>query len=182
MFANIDLAVMFLFGIMSILVLILTWVSISHVKSLLFRTVLVVLFASFLPLGYISLTELIGRPKPISLIWIKNRIITNVEELDAVVLGYTLIENKGIYLYLGVPNKTEPLSVILPWSKKLAKKLRKGMRNTREKGTKLRMRLNFEPSLDDSRQMFYEPPQPALPLKPVPKAPLEYNPQNGPNR
>jgi len=174
MFANIDLAIMFLFGIMAILVLILTWVSISHVKSLLFRTVLVVLFASFLPLGYSSLTELTGRPKPISLIWIKNRIITNVEELDAVVLGYTLIEDKGIYLYLGVPNKTEPLSVVLPWNRKLAKKLREGMRNTQERGTKLRMRLHFEPSLDNNRQMFYEQPQPMLPLKAVPKAPLRF--------
>ena len=180
MFANIDLAIMFLFGILAILVLILTWVSISNVKSLLFRTALVVLFASFLPLGYSSLTELIGRPKPISLIQIKNHFITDIKELDAEILGFNLVEDEGIYLYLAVPNKTEPLSVVLPWDRNLAKKLKEGMRNTRSKGTKLRMKYSFEPSLDGRKRIFYEPPQPPLPLKAVPTAPLQFH--NRPNR
>ena len=182
MFANIDLAVIFLFGIMAILVLILTWVSISHVKSLLFRTILVVLFASFLPLGYVSLAELLGRPKPISLIWLKSRIIADVKELDAKVLGYTLIENRGIYPYLRLPARKEPLSIVLPWSLKLAKELKGGMRRARESGKILRMRIQFENSLDRNERKFYEPPQPALPMKQVPTAPLQYNPQRGPNR
>lgn len=175
MFANIDLAVMFLFGIMAIFALILTWVSISHVRSLLFRTILVVLFASFLPLGYVSLAELLGRPKPISLIWLKSRIISDVKELDAEVLGYTLIEDKGIYLYLRLPDRKEPLSVVLPWSLNLAKKLKKGMRGAASKGTTLRVKLPYENSLDRNERMFYEPPQPMLPLKQVPEAPLEFN-------
>lgn len=174
MFANIDLAIMFLFGIMAIFALILTWVSISHVRSLLFRTILVVLFASFLPLGYVSLAELLGRPKPISLIWLKSRIISDVKELDAEVLGYTLIEDKGIYLYLRLPDRKEPLSVVLPWSLKLAKKLKKGMRDAVNRGTTLRVKLPYENSLDRNERMFYEPPQPVLPLKPIPEAPLEF--------
>lgn len=174
MFANIDLAVMFLFGIMAILVLILTWVSISHVKSFLFRTVLVVLFALFLPLGYSSLTELVGRPKPISLIWLKNHIISDISELDAEVVGYTLIEDKGIYLYLRFHRKAEPLSIVLPWDRELAKKLKEGMKNTQRRGTKLRMKHSFSPSLDYRERMFYETPQPPLPLKAVPKAPLQF--------
>lgn len=176
MFANIDLAVMFLFGIMAILVLTLTLVSISHVKSLLFRTIVVILFASFLPLGYSSLTELTGRPKPISLIWLKSRIISDVKELDAEILGYTLIEDKGIYLYLRLPDKGEPLSVVLPWNRKQAKRLRDGMKGAAESGGKLRIKLRFEQSLDRNEQMFYELPQPMLPPKKVPDAPLEYNP------
>lgn len=182
MFANIGLVVMFLFGIMAILVLILTWVSISHVKSLLFRTILVVLFASSLPLGYSSLAELLGRPKPISLIWLKHRIISDVKELDAEILGYTLVEDKGIYLYLRLPDRKEPLSVVLPWNLKLANNLKKGMKGAADRGTTLRVKLPYENSLDRTERMFYEPPQPMLPPKKVPDAPLEYNPQNGSNR
>ncbi|KKM15677.1 hypothetical protein LCGC14_1693600 [marine sediment metagenome] len=179
MFANIDLAVMFLFGIMAILVLILTWVSISHVKSLLFRTILVILFASFLPLGYSSLAELTGRPRPISLIWMKNHLISDIKELDAEILWYTFAEDEGIYLYLLLPNKKEPLSIVLPWNKKQAKRLKEGMRNAREKGGKLRMKLSFENSLDRRGQMFYELPQPTLPLKAVPGAPLQFRDRPG---
>lgn len=174
MFANIDLAVMFLFGIMAVLVLTLTLVSISHVKSLLFRTIVVILFASFLPLGYSSLTELTGRPKPISLIWIKNRIISDVKELDAEILGYALIEDKGIYLYLRLSDKEEPLSVVLPWNRKQAKRLRDGMKGAADRGTILRMKFRFEQSLDRNEQIFYDLPQPMLPLKAVPKAPLRF--------
>ena len=176
MFANIDLAVMFLFGIMAILVLTLTWVSISHVKSLLFRTILVILFASFLPLGYSSLAELTGRPRPISLIWIKNHIISDVEELNAEVIAYTLVEDEGIYLYLSLPGKIEPLSVVLPWDRKQAKRIRDGMKNAHSRGGKLRMRLSFENSFDRYERLFYESPQPMLPPKKVPDAPLLYNP------
>jgi len=182
MFANIDLVVMFLFGIMAILVLILTWVSITHVKSFLFRTLLVILFASFLPFGYSSLAELIGRPKPISLIWLKNRIISDVEELDAEVLGYALIEDEGIYLYLRLPGKKEPLSVVLPWDREQAKKLRDGMRDARKHGVRLRVKLPYENSRYRGEQMFYELPQPVLPLKKLPDAPFRYDPQSGPNR
>ncbi len=179
MFANIDLAVMFLFGIMAILVLILTWVSISRVKSFLFRTILVVLFASFLPLGYSSLAELTGRPKPISLIWLKSHIISDIEELDAKVIAYALVEGEGIYLYLRLPDKKEPLSIVLPWNEKQAKRLKGGMRDARKKGGTLRMKLRFEDSLYSGKQMFYEPPQPVLPLKAVPGAPLQFRDRPG---
>lgn len=174
MFANIDLAVIFLFGILAIIVLILTWVSISHVKSLLFRTILVVLFASFLPLGYSSLAELTGRPRPISLIWMKNHLISNIKELDAEVLWYVLVEGKGIYLYLRLPDKKEPLSVVLPWNQERARRLKKGMEGASGRGGKLKMKFSFEYSLDMSQPMFYETPQPAYPPKTVPAAPLQF--------
>ena len=182
MFANIDLAILFLFGTIAIFGLILTLISINHVKSILVRTVVVILFASFLPLGYTTLAELLGRPKPISLMWIKSHIITDVKELDAEVLGHLFVEGQGIYLYLRLPDKTEPLSLVLEWDEKLARHLNRARRDAEASGTKVKMKSPFEQSLDKRERIFYAAPQQPSPPKPPPSAPYQYTPQSGSSR
>ncbi len=109
--------------------------------------------------AYTGLVNLLGRPKPANLEWALAAVP------DATVLGATMRENEAIYLWLKFEGNPEPQSYVLPWNLEKAKELQKAMRQARGRGTKVRMRKPFEPSLDRAEPMFYAEPQPALPLK-----------------
>ena len=49
------------------------------------------------------------------------------------------------------------------------------MKNARANGTKLRMKIPYESSLDQYAPIFYEPPQPQMPLKPIPPPPMQFH-------
>jgi hypothetical protein len=113
----------------------------------------------FLPLAYASLLDLLSRPKPIDLEWWQR----NAPE--ATVLGAKLEENQGIHLWLQLPDVAEPRAYVLPWNRETAERLQEAQREAAEQGGDLRMRMPFEPSLDDRAPLFYAQPQPALPPK-----------------
>jgi hypothetical protein len=59
----------------------------------------------------------------------------------------------------------EPRAYVLPWNRDTAERLQQAQREAQQQGGDVRMRLPFEPSLDDREPQFYAPPQPALPPK-----------------
>lgn len=122
---------------------------------------------AFVPLGYVALAELLSKPKPVALEWWAAR----AEE--ATVLGSTMREGRGIYLWLQLAEFEEPRSYVLPWNRELAEQLQKALAEAEENDTQVRMRLPFEPSWDDREPKFYALPQPALP----PKDLTPHNPQ-----
>ena len=101
--------------------------------------------------------------KPVSWADIKSRWLSHAEE--ATVLGSQLQENRGIHLWLQLPDVPEPRAYVLPWNRATAERLQQAQREAQEQGGEVRMRLPFEPSLDDRAPQFYAPPQPALPPK-----------------
>lgn len=113
----------------------------------------------FLPLAYASLADLLSRPKPVDLEWWQ----AGAEE--ATVLGSVLQEDQGIHLWLQLPDLAEPRGYVLPWSRATAENLQAAQREAEQQGGDVRMRLPFEPSLDQREPKFYAPPQPALPPK-----------------
>jgi hypothetical protein len=113
----------------------------------------------FLPLAYASLVDLLSRPKPVDLEWWQ----TGAEE--ATVLGSVLQENQGIHLWLQLPGLPEPRGYVLPWNRETAERLQEAQREAEQQGGDVRMRMPFEPSLDDREPKFYAQPQPALPPK-----------------
>ena len=113
----------------------------------------------FLPLAYASLVDLLSRPKPVSLEWWQS----SAEE--ATVLGSQLQENEGIHLWLQLPDVAEPRAYVLPWSRETAERLQEAQRAAEQEGGDVRMRMPFEPSLDDLEPRFYAEPQQALPPK-----------------
>jgi hypothetical protein len=115
--------------------------------------------AVFLPVAYLAFVELLSKPKPVNLEWWHARVA------DAEVLGSQIREDQGIYLYLQMPDVHEPRSYVLPWDRQLAEELQAALRDAERNGNGLRMRLPFEPSLDDREPKFYALPQPALPPK-----------------
>lgn len=116
---------------------------------------------AFVPLAYAALAELLSKPKPVALEWWAAR----AEE--ATVLGSTMREGRGIYLWLQLAEFEEPRSYVLPWNRELAEQLQKALAEAEENDTQVRMRLPFEPSWDDREPKFYALPQPALPPKDV---------------
>jgi hypothetical protein len=129
---------------------------------------------SFVPLTYVSLVELLSRPKPIALEWGRAGLA------EAKVLGAEVREGQSIYLWVRVPGVDEPRSYLLPWDQKLAQQLHKAQREANQRGTDVRARNLFKygPRVDD-HTMFYARPQEARPPKSAP----DYQPyvfQSGP--
>ncbi len=112
-----------------------------------------------MPLGYAAMASLLSRPKPIALEWWLET------SPQATVLGSTIREGEGIYLYLQLEGSDEPRSYVLPWDRELAEELQKAMREAQNNQSAVQMRLPFEPSFDDREPRFYALPQPA----PLPK-------------
>ena len=116
----------------------------------------------FLPLAYASMAGLLGKPKPTELTWWLNH------GTEATVLASRIEEDEAIYLWLQLPDAPEPRAYALPWSREAAEQLQEAWREAQRNHTQPRMRLPFEPSLEDRKPRFYALPQPALPQKELP--------------
>ena len=123
--------------------------------------------ALFVPLTYASVVELLSRPKPIELEWIR------AGAAEAKVLGADLREGERIYLWLRVPGVDEPRFYMLPWDQKLAEQLHKAQREATEQGTDVRAKNLFRKApKGEEKAVFYARPQEARP----PKQPPVYQP------
>jgi hypothetical protein len=113
----------------------------------------------FMPAAYASMMQLLSMPKPATFEW------WHGQAGEATVLGSSMQEEEGIYLWLQLPDVQEPRAYVLPWSRELAEQLQTAQREAEANGSGVQMRLPFEPSLDDREAKFYALPQPALPPK-----------------
>ena len=133
--------------------------------------------ALMIPVGYASLAELLSRPKPVSMEWVRRAVP------EAQLVGATMQEGKAIFLWLQMPDIDEPRSYTLPWSHQLAQQLQDAQREARRHRNGVRVNRPFDRDRDSSKRMFYATPQPPNPLKDGPnEAPLEFKqPQNRDN-
>lgn len=121
------------------------------------------LTALFVPLTYVSVVELLSRPKPIALEWSGDHLG------EAKVLGAELREGQSIYLWLRIPGVDEPRSYMLPWDQKLAEQLHKAQREASQLGTDVRAKNLFKKGPESKqRAVFYAKPQEARPPKSAP--------------
>ena len=118
--------------------------------------------AMFLPIGYVGLNDILSRPKPMQLETLHSQ-IENVEVVSAM-----MKEDEGIYLWLQLPEVSEPRSYKLPWTDEAAKQLHKAQQEAEANGTQVQMKKPFERSVDLTEPVFYAPPQAALPPKAAP--------------
>jgi hypothetical protein len=118
--------------------------------------------AVFIPLGYTSLSELMSRPKPVALEWLRR------ELPEAKLLGASMRENEAIYLWLQVPEVDEPRAYTLPWSRPLAEQLQRAQREAKKNRNGVRVRRPFDGTDDPRKRMFFAAPQQPLPPKPAP--------------
>ncbi len=144
------------------LVLLLSSIAIWAPRSVKIKVTALFCAAMFLPLGYISLNDILSRPKPIQL-------ETAHKQLQEVgVLSSLMKENEAIYLWLQLPDIAEPRSYKLPWSEETAKQLHKAKQEAEASGTSVQMKKPFEETEDNREPIFYAAPQAALPPKQVP--------------
>ncbi len=95
------------------------------------KTAAVALFAGAIALGYFAHSELLSRPKPVTMA---------TEDLSAArVIGAALREDEAIYLWLKIDE--EPRFFVMDWDTRLAQELQSAMRETRRSGQEVAMRL-----------------------------------------
>lgn len=117
----------------------------------------------FLPLGYISLNDILSRPKPMSL----ESVHKQLEEVQ--IVSAMMKEDVGIYLWLQLPEIAEPRSYKLPWTEEVAKQLHKAQQDAEVTGTEVKMKKPFEKNMDNRDAIFYAAPQAAPPPKAAPQ-------------
>lgn len=148
-----------LFAIFTLLLAALATVSIWAPRRLAVKLAALGLAIACMPTAYAAMMGLLSMPKPVSFEWW----LTRAD--DATVLGSSIKEDQAIYLWLQLDSADEPRAYVLPWSRRMAEELQQAARQAEEGQSDLRMRLPFEPSLDDREPRFYALPQPALPPK-----------------
>jgi Zn-dependent protease with chaperone function len=115
--------------------------------------------ALFMPVAYGAMSELLSRPKPTRLEWVR------AQAEEAKVLAADMQEDVAIYLWLRLPDDPQPLAYVLPWSKEAAKQLQGAMRKAEGEKSEVRMRTPFRRQKDNQESLFYAPPQQPLPNK-----------------
>ena len=125
------------------------------------RQVPLVCLAVGLLISWLSLADLLGRPKPIH--------YETLSVSEATVIS-AVIDEDAIYLWLGLPGETVPIAYEIDFTREIAEQLQQAIRDAKHRRTKLKVRLPFETSFDES-DVFYAEPQPAQPLK-IPPSPL----------
>ena len=158
--------VFYLFAASLVLVAALAAISIWSPRALRVKGAALAIVVLFLPAIYVSLVELLSRPKPVTLEWRQG------ELADAKVIGADLREGEAIFVWLRLPDVIEPRAYVLPWDQKLAEQLHGAQRDAASRGTAVHVKHLFKNSLDRQGPKFYALPQPAHPPKQVP----EYNP------
>ncbi len=166
-------AIVPLFVVSAVVAAGLAWLAIWSPRRPLIKVAALALAALLLPLGYLSLVELTGRPKEVRDEWL----LAGLEE--AQVLAFDLREGRAIFLWLRLPGIDEPRSYRLPWSLPLARQLQEAGRAAERAGTAVAVRRPFERSLDDQKPRAYPLPQPASPPKQVPGEALVLPPRTG---
>ncbi len=149
----------YLFAGLLLLTGLMTSISIWAPRRVLVRVSAVLVAALFVPVSYASLSDLLSRPKPVELEWMKKTVP------EATVLGSSINEGTAIYIWLQMNDQNEPRAYALPWNRDLAQQLQNAQRAAEANGSGVRMRLPFERSFDDREPKFYAMPQPALPPK-----------------
>jgi len=149
----------YLFALVAVLAGLVASISIWAPRRLGIKLCALANAALFLPATYVALTQLLSMPKPVTFEW------WHGQADEATVLSSSMQEEKGIYLWLQLPDVPEPRAYVLPWNQQMAEQLQAALREAEESRTDVQMRLPFEPSLDDREPKFYALPQPALPSK-----------------
>ena len=113
----------------------------------------------FLPVAYLSISQLPSRPKPVNIEWLQS--VT----AEPKVISSVMKEGEAIYLWLTLENVEEPRAYVIPWSDQAARQLHEAQRSAEAEGTQVRMRQPFNNDTAQQDPVFYADPQEPLPEK-----------------
>ena len=147
------------FGLAAVIAVGLAAIAVGARRKLLLKAAAFAVAALFIPVAYASMVGLLGAPKPLHLEWRHD----GIEE--ATVLGASIREDQGIYLWLQFDGDPEPQSYKLPWNRDRALELQGALREAEENQGQVRMESPFETTTETDGPTFHAPPQPAPPPK-----------------
>ena len=147
------------FVLAAALVAVLAHISVWAPRKVWVKVSALITTALFLPAAYVSLSDLLSRPKPIEFQW------GNLDVAEAAVIGSSMKEGEAIYLWLGLEGLDEPRAYTLPWDQEMAQQLYDAQRSAEAQGNGVRMSMPFERSWDKRERRFYAAPQPPPPDK-----------------
>ena len=151
--------ILYPFAIAALMVAALAAISIWSHHRLLLKSSAILIVALILPAAYLTILDLLSRPKPVSLEW------SSRDLSEATVIGAHFKEGDRIFLWLQVEGVDEPRYYALPWDEKVAKQLYGAQQEADAKGTEVRMNRPFAHKNLESEMMFYALPQQAAPPK-----------------
>lgn len=164
-----------LFAASVVLAGLLAAIAIRAPRATAWRVAAVALTAAFVPFAWLSLNEMLARPKPATHEWFK------ANAKHATVLGASLEEGKAIYLWLRLDDSLEPRYYRLPWQQRNAEKLQSAIQRAIEEDAVVRI---FNPFSRDSwtnegelNVEIVPPPRP--PLKHPQPPPRIFDPRQG---
>ena len=117
------------------------------------------LTAMLMLVSYTGFSELMSRPKPVSLEWLRGG------TSPATVTASHLRENEAIYLWLVFKGQTEPRAYSLPWNIDMARELRRAENQAAQRQSKVMMKSLSARKGNESEPVFHVPPRPAPPPK-----------------
>jgi hypothetical protein len=151
--------ILYPFAAAALMVAALAAISIWSQHRLLLKSTAILIVAMILPAAYVTILDLLSRPKPVSLEWAARDL------KEATVISAHLKEDDRIFLWLRVEGLDEPRYYVLPWDEQIAKQLYGAQRDAETKGTEVRMNRPFARLKVESEMMFYAAPQRAAPPK-----------------
>jgi hypothetical protein len=147
------------------LVAVLAWAAIRSAGRLWRKAAALAALALLIPLVYLDVTDLLGRPKPTRMAWLEDF------REEMVVVGADIREGDAIYLWVRRKDELEPRAYVLKWDAKTAEAIKEASDTARDMATNLMVKLSSDEGTvyrqDD--MAFYAEPQRALPEKPDPE-------------
>ena len=150
---------MFFFGLLVLVATGLAAVAIWAPRAAAPKVAALILSALMMGGGYVSLMEVLGRPKPMEVAWTAER------AEDTTVVAARFVEGEAIYLWLESVEAPVPRAYALPWSMENAKQLNEATRRAEAEGTEVQMRQRSSSETETDEPLFYARPQPPLPDK-----------------
>lgn len=156
-----------LFVVTICLVAVLAWAAIRSSGRTWRKVVALGALAALVPIIYVDVIELLGRPKPTTMEWIEDF------KEGLVVVGADIREGHAIYLWVRMRGELEPRAYELPWDPDTATSLKETSDLAQDMATDVMVKLSEEVGTIDRQQnmVFYAEPQQPLPDKPDPGEP-----------
>ena len=107
----------YLFALAVVLAAMLASVAIWAPRGLAVKLAALACAATFMPVAYAGYSDLLSRPKPVSLEWWQG------QAKEATILGSQMREGRSLYVWLQLPGTTEPRAYELPWNQQMAQQL-----------------------------------------------------------
>ena len=149
-----------LFSVVVVVAASLAGIAVWAPRALRVKLIALTMTALLLPLMYLSLAELLGRPKPVAFEW------NQIAFTEANVVAADLREGEAIYLWLRADGAEAPRAYALPWNLNTARQLYAAQQAAEAQGTPVRVRrIGSSGPDDESEPMFYAAPQPRPPSK-----------------